>query len=115
MEQFDPNGSLVSGKKLTFEGKPLGNYVLTLTTSEADSGVKAFATMHLHVIDEDAVTKPSWDTDDPDILKDSRTGVIAQQRGLSLLAQGQGDEARKWLVHALALDHQNDGARTASC
>jgi GWxTD domain-containing protein len=113
MEQFDPNGSLVSGKKLTFEGKPLGNYVLTLTTSEADSSAKAFATMHLHVIDDDAATKPSWDVDDPDILKDSRSGVIAQQRGLSLLAQGQGDEARKWLVRALALDHQNDGARAA--
>ena len=113
MEQFDPNGSLVSGKKLTLEGKPSGNYVLTLTTHKADTQGKAFATMHVRILEDADETKPSWDVDQPDVLKDFQTGVLDQQRGLSLIAQGQGDEARKWLVRALALNHQNEGARAA--
>jgi len=113
MEQFDPNGFLVSGKKLTLEGKPSGNYVLTLTTQRADAEGKAFATLHVRILEDADESKPSWDVDEPDILKDFQTGVLDQQRGLSLIAQGQKDEARKWLVRALALDHQNEGARAA--
>jgi GWxTD domain-containing protein len=113
MEQFDATGSLVSGKKISFDDKPSGVYVVTLTVSESTSTAKTFATMRLHLMEAGEIGKPAWDVDEPNILKDAQTGVLDEQRGLSLMAEGQPEEARKWLVRALALDHQNDAARAA--
>jgi GWxTD domain-containing protein len=113
MEQFEATGSLVSGKKISFENKPSGNYLVTLTASEPVSTKKAFASMRVRVIEQGESSKSSWDVDEPDILKDSQTGVLDQQRGLSWLAQGQPEQARKWLVRALKLDRQNESARAA--
>jgi GWxTD domain-containing protein len=112
MEQFDAAGSLVSGKKLDLERRLPGNYVLTITVKRPDSDQKAYATAHFRLIG-DADLRKTWDVQEPDILKDAEAGFLNQQRGLALLAQGQPEESRKWLLSALKLGHSNDKARAA--
>lgn len=112
MEQFDATGSLVSGKKVSLESRPLGNYVLTVSVQHAGAEQKAYATTHFRIL-EQTDTRKTWEVDEPQILKDAESGVLDQERGLCLLAQGQPDEARKWLTRAVKLGHNNDRARAA--
>lgn len=112
MEQFDATGSLVSGKKVGLENRPLGNYVLTVSVQSAGAEQKAYATTHFRIL-EQTDTRKAWEVDEPQILKDAESGVLDQERGLCLLAQGQPDEARKWLSRAVKLGRNNDRARAA--
>jgi GWxTD domain-containing protein len=110
MEQFDVTGSLVSGKRLSLADRPSGNYALTLTVQRAGTDEKSYATAHYRVLGE-VEARRTWEIDQPDIGKDAEAGLLDQERGLALLAQGQPDESRKWLLHALKLGHSNDRAR----
>jgi GWxTD domain-containing protein len=112
MEQFDAYGSLVSGKRFDLSKFVSGNYVLTLTLAQPNSDQKAYSTAHFKVLAE-ADSKSAWELDDPNLLKDAQTGILDEWRGLALLNQGREDEARKWLLHALMLGHDNDAARSA--
>jgi GWxTD domain-containing protein len=110
MGQFDISGSLVSGKKFNLENHPSGNYVLSLTLQSPSSDQKTFATTHFKVLGETDLRK-SWQVDEPGIVQDSQNGLLDQQRGLALFAQGQPEEGRKWLLRSIKLSHENDGAR----
>jgi GWxTD domain-containing protein len=112
MEQFDVTGSLVSGKRMSLADKPSGNYVLSVSLQRSDTGQKSFATAHFRVYGE-LDPKKTWEVDEPGIIKDAETGVLDEQRGLALIAQGNPDEARKWLLRSIKLDSANDQARTA--
>jgi GWxTD domain-containing protein len=112
LNQFDPTGSLVNGKKFELADKSLGNYLLTATTVESDRGQPTYATIGYKSLGESAPPTP-WEVDEPEISKDVETGVVDQQRGLCLLAQGRADEGRRWLRSALRLDRGNDPAREA--
>ena len=111
-EQFDPTGSLVSGKRLTLNDKSLGNYMLTTTIVESGTNEKAYATVSYRSLGEGTPQTP-WEVDEPEISKDAENGIIDQQRGLCFLAQGHADEGRRWLRSALRLDRGNDPARQA--
>jgi len=112
MEQFDASGSLVSGKKFSLENHPSGNYMLTLTLQAANFNEKTYATFHFRVLAE-ADLRKTWGVDEPGIIQDGQNGLLDQQRGLALIAEGQPDEARKWLIRSVKLGHDNDGARAA--
>lgn len=111
MEQFDQYGSLVNGKKISLENRTSGNYVVTVTV-QGEAGQKTYATAHFRLLG-DADLPRTWEADEPEILKDSQSGLLDQQRGLALLAQGQPDESRKWLLRAIKLGRENDAARAA--
>jgi len=112
MEQFDVHGSLVNGKKITLENKPSGNYVLTLTVQRPDAREKSYATTHFKLL-VDSDLRKVWTMDEAGIVEDAQTGVLDQQRGLALVAQGHADEARKWFLRSVKLGKDNDAARAA--
>jgi GWxTD domain-containing protein len=110
-DQFDPSGSLVNGKKLSLEGQPPGNYMLTVSLGQAGTNQHAFSTLNFSVL-ADMPASGVWDLADPAPEKDVETGVVDRQRGLCLLAEGKADEARQWLRRALTRDHSDDIARS---
>jgi tetratricopeptide (TPR) repeat protein len=90
----------------------LGSYMLTATTVESGTGQKAYATTTYRTLGEGA-PEPPWDVDEPEIAKDVENGIVDQQRGLCLLAEGHPDEGRRWLRSALRLSKANEPARHA--
>src|SRR5260370_17297760 len=112
LEQFDATGTLVSGKKLTLSDKSVGSYMLPATTVDSSTKDKAYATATYRAVGEGA-PPPPWEVDQPELAKDVENGVVDQQRGLCLLAEGHADEGRRWLRNALRLNKDNDPAREA--
>jgi GWxTD domain-containing protein len=112
LEQLDATGTLVSGKKLTLNDKSVGNYMLTATTVESSTKDKTYATTTYRALGE-GTPPPPWEVDQPELAKDIENGVVDQQRGLCLLAEGHADEGRRWLRNALRLNKDNDLAREA--
>jgi GWxTD domain-containing protein len=110
MDQFAAAGSLVNGKKLSLEGKGIGNYMLTLSVDRPDTRQKGFGTLIFKILGNTANLEP-WDVADPSIAKDAQTGTLDQDRGLCYLTQGQVDQSRFWFRRALDRDHSNDAAR----
>lgn len=112
LEQFDPTGTLVNGKKLVLDDKSLGNYMLTATTVETGTSQRVYATTSFRSLGDSTPGLP-WEVDEPEISKDVENGVVDQERGLCLLAQGRSDEGRRWLRAALRLSRANDASRQA--
>jgi GWxTD domain-containing protein len=110
MDQFDAGGSLVTGKKLSLEQQPSGNYILNVSISNPETKQGAYGTMNFKILDVPPTPAP-WDVLEPGIAQDAEKGVLDQQRGLCYWALGQFDEARVWFRRALQLDHSNDAAR----
>lgn len=109
MDQFDPTGSLVTGKKLQLD-ESSGNYILTVSANSPETKQSAFGILNFRILDAPSGPKP-WDVVEPGILQDSEKGVLDRQRGLCYWALGQFDEARVWFRRALQLDHSNEIAR----
>jgi GWxTD domain-containing protein len=110
MDQFDAGGSLVTGKKLSLEQQPSGNYILNVSLSNPGTKQGAYGNMNFKILDTPLAPVP-WDVLEPGIAQDAEKGILDQQRGLCYWAQGQFDEARVWFRRALQLDHSNDTAR----
>ncbi|MBI3404732.1 MAG: GWxTD domain-containing protein [Acidobacteria bacterium] len=110
MDQFDPAGSLVTGKKLSLDQQPDGNYMLTVSVHNPETKQGGFGTMNFKILDAPSVPQ-SWEVLEPGIAHDAETGILDQQRGLCFWTLGQLEEARVWFRRALQLDHSNDTAR----
>jgi GWxTD domain-containing protein len=108
MDQFDPSGNIVTGKKLSLEQQTLGNYLLTVTVNHA-GGAPVFATASFRVLNDGS--PESWDVLQPGISEDAEKGILDQQRGLCYLAFGETLQARTSFRRALQLNHSNDVAR----
>jgi len=109
MDQFDPAGSLVTGKKLPLD-ESSGNYILTVSANNQETKQSAFGTLNFKILDAPPAPEP-WDVVEPGILQDAEKGILDQQRGLCYWSLGQLDEARAWFRRALQLDHFNEIAR----
>lgn len=108
-DQFDPEGTLVNGKKLPLLGQPPGAYMLSVSINESDARL-AHSTLPFAVMP--SVTRPEvWDFTDPAPRKDFDSGVADRERGLCLVAEGKLDEARPWFRRALARNHSDEVAR----
>ena len=110
LEQFSESGSLVNGKKLALSDKSPGNYILTLSVLEPQTNQVAYSTVSFSARGEGAPQLP-WEVDQPEIGKDVETGLLEQERGICLVAQGHPDEGRRWLLAALRANRENDPAR----
>jgi hypothetical protein len=110
MEQFAAAGSLVNGKKISMEGKGVGNYMLTLSVDRPSTHQKGFGSLTFRILNNVPNLEP-WDVADPSIAKDAQTGTLDQDRGLCYLTQGKVDQSRFWFRRALDRDHSNDAAR----
>jgi len=109
--QFDPSGSLVSGKKLPLEGQPMGNYMLSISIDQPGAPQSASSTLLFSVTPE-AAGRDVWDFTDPTIAKDAASGILDRERALCLLSQGKQDESRVWFRRALARNHSDEIARS---
>jgi GWxTD domain-containing protein len=109
MDQFDPSGNVVTGKKLSLEQQTLGNYLLTVTVNNLGSGAPVFATASFRILTDGS--PESWDVLEPGISEDAEKGILDQQRGLCYLALGEPLQARTSFRRALQLNHSNDVAR----
>ncbi len=98
-EQLDPGGSLISGKKISTEQQAPGNYRLLVTLREESSGKKAFSTLNFRVVPA-ATTYEAWDLTDEQVADDLHSGYLDYRRGLSWLAQGDKDQALRYIRSA---------------
>lgn len=105
--QFDPSGSMVSGKKLPLEGQPIGNYMLSISIDQPGAPQAGFSTLPFSVTPQ-AVTHDVWDLTDPALAKDSASGLLDRERALCLLSLGKQDESRAWFRRALARNHADE-------
>ncbi len=110
-EQFDPTGTLVTGKKLPLQGRPPGNYLLNISVAQPGTAQRVYSSLPFSVFPSPE-TSDVWDLTDPTLEKDATSGVWDRQRALCLVDQEKGDEARPWFRRALALDHTDEIART---
>jgi GWxTD domain-containing protein len=110
-QQFDPFGSLVSGKKieLAMTAGP-GNYRLLISVGDPDSLQKVYSSLNFKVSAAPNVV-PAYDVYDPELADDIAKGIPEFDRGLSYLAQNEKDSAAKWLKAALAKNPANEVAR----
>jgi GWxTD domain-containing protein len=109
MDQFDPNGNIVTGKKISLEQQTVGNYLLTVTVNNPAGGGPVFATASFKILNDGS--PESWDVVQPGISEDAEKGILDQQRGLCYLALGETLQARTAFRRALQLNHSNDVAR----
>jgi tetratricopeptide (TPR) repeat protein len=110
-DQFDPAGSLVSGKKFPLEGQPPGNYILSIAINQPGTPQSAYSTLPFSVTPE-AATRDVWDITDSTLASDAASGVVDRERALCLLSQGKTDESRAWFRRALARNHSDEIARS---
>ncbi len=106
-DQFDPAGSMVSGKKLPLEGQPMGNYMLSISIDQPGAPQAASSTMPFSVTPQ-AAARDVWDLTDPALEKDSASGLMDRERALCLLSLGKEDEARAWFRRALDRNHSDE-------
>jgi len=110
-QQFDPFGSLGSGKKIELAATAgPGNYRLLISVSDPESLQKVYSSLNFKVSTAPNVA-PAYDVYDPELADDIAKGVPEYDRGLSYLAQNEKDLAAKWLKSALAKDPANEVAR----
>jgi hypothetical protein len=110
LRQFDPGGSLVSGKKLALDGNQ-GNYILTVAVTAPGTTVPSFAKLSFKAVDPAGLPPAPWIVMDSTIRDDMEKGVFDRNRGLCYMEQGLGAEGRPWLRRALAFDHSDELAR----
>jgi GWxTD domain-containing protein len=109
--QFDPMGTLVSGKKLPLLNQFPGSYLLSVTIDQPGPSKRAFSTLNFSVV-PGFTTPDVWDVTDPSLAKEAADGSWDRQRALCLVAQSKLDEARPWLRRALARNHSDEIARS---
>jgi GWxTD domain-containing protein len=110
-DQFDPMGSLVSGKKLPLLGQPPGAYLLSISINQNGQRQRAFSTLPFSVLPS-ATIPDVWDLTDPAPQRDVESGITDRERALCLFAEGKADDARPWFRRALARNHSDEIARS---
>ena len=99
-QQFDPNGLLVNGKAIPTADFPAGNYMLTLTVTDASQSKRAFSNLNFRVSSESAGSA-TWRVYDEEVIREAGEGLTGYYRGMCLLAQGNKAGAVQWLRAAL--------------
>jgi GWxTD domain-containing protein len=111
--QFDPTGSMLTGKKIPLADLPHGNYLLTMSLNTPEGKQKAAGTLTFRLMSEPP-SNADWDVFDGEgISKDVRNGTTDYQRGLCYLAFQDKDSAVRWFRNALDKNPRLEEARTA--
>ena len=109
-QQFDANGSLLSGKKITLADAAPGNYRLIVAVTDPANQQKAYSSLSFRVYGLPN-TPPPFDISSPDLARDAAAGVPEFQRALICMAQNNKDCAAEWFKAALAKNPGNESAR----
>ncbi len=111
MDQFDQFGSMTTGKKLSTEGLPPGNYRLLVAAIDPDSQRKTFGSLSFHISQN--ANPISWDVYDDSIPAQYANGTFDMIRGHALIALGRNEEALPYIERAYRKNAQNENARDA--
>ena len=109
MDQFDPFGSMTTGKKLSTVGLPNGNYRLLITATDPDSHRKIYGSLSFQL-----TTNPvpaSWDTYDDAIPAQYAKGEFDLMRGHALEVMNRRDEALSYVERAYRKNNANENLR----
>jgi tetratricopeptide (TPR) repeat protein len=109
MEQFDRFGSMTTGKKLSTEGLPAGNYRLLVTATDPETQHKIFGSLTFHITS--SANPASWNTYDDSIPAQYAKGNLDLMRGNALLAMGRREEALSYIERAYQKNIANENAR----
>ena len=90
--QFDANGTLISGKKISTDKLLPGSYRMAITVTDPTTRDKSVASFLFRVSDREG-SLPIWDVTDPDATEESRNGKRDYERALCYLSQGNQREA----------------------
>lgn len=111
-EQFDSNGSMLTGKKISLAPDTApGNYRLLVSITDPDTQQKVYSSLNFRVYGA-ASTSPLFDVYDPDLSDQISKGVMEFDRALCYLAQNDKDSALRWFKAALAKNPANEIARS---
>jgi GWxTD domain-containing protein len=111
--QFDPTGTMLTGKKIPISDLQHGQYLLTLSLDTPEGREKAAGTMIFRLMSEPA-NYEDWDVFDGEgIAKDVRSGTADYQRALCFQAFGDKGNAAQWFRNALDRNPRLEEARSA--
>ncbi len=100
---FDASGTLLTGRTLSTEGLPPGNYRVVITATDEAAQEKAYASLIFHVTSEAEMTD-MWTAYDASESGGRGNAIDDYKRGLSAVMQSQNDSAISWLQRSLADD-----------
>lgn len=98
-DQFDANGTLISGKKIPTATLPPGDYRLAITVMDPATHTRAVAGVQFRIADNQA-SIPAWDVVDPDALEDVQKGTRDFQRALCYVFAKDEQQAAVYLQSA---------------
>jgi hypothetical protein len=101
--QFDANGSMISGKKINTGDLGPGPYRLAITVTDPTTHARAVASFQFHVGETNA-SPPIWDVTDPMAAEDVQKGRRDYQRALAYVMQGQPQNAVSYLQNSYSKD-----------
>lgn len=108
-QQFDANGSLVSGKRIPLADLNPGNYRLSVTVSDPESQQKAFSSMNFR-IESSRDLPATWYLVDPGISESVSRGTWDYERAMCYWTAGDKVLAERWFRQALEKDIANQDA-----
>jgi GWxTD domain-containing protein len=108
-EQFDANGSLVTGKRIPLADLNPGNYRLSVTVSDPETQQKAFSSMSFRI--ESSRDLPgTWHLVDPELSESVSHGGWDYERAMCYRGAGDKASAERWFRQALQKDISNQDA-----
>lgn len=110
-EQFDPFGSMVTGKKISLADAAPGNYRMVISAADPDNPQKVYSSLAFRVYSMPN-TAPPFDVYDPELADDVAKGVPEFDRALTSLVYDDKESATKWFKAALAKNPANEVARS---
>jgi GWxTD domain-containing protein len=108
-EQFDANGSLVSGKRIPLADLNPGNYRLSVTVSDPETQQKAFSSINFR-IESNRALPGTWHLIDPGIAESVSTGSWDYERAMCYRVAGDKASAERWFRQAVQKDSANQDA-----
>jgi GWxTD domain-containing protein len=109
--QFDPNGSMVNGKKIDTTELGAGNYRLTVSVTDPATQQKLFSTTSFHIVGENPSPSDVWQIDDEGLQEYVTSGQADFDRGMVLLAKKDSQAANIAFQQALRRDPNHERAR----
>jgi Tfp pilus assembly protein PilF len=100
---FDASGTMLTGRTLSTEGLPTGNYRVVITATDETTQQKAYANLSFHVV-PDAQTTEIWTAYDSAADNQRGRAIDDYKRGLSAAAQGQTQAAIEWYKRSVDED-----------
>lgn len=100
---FDESGTLLTGRTLSTENLPAGNYRVVITATDESTQQKAYGTLNLRIVNEAAPTE-LWTAYDPSEGSGRGLAIDDYKRALTAMMSGQNDSAVSWLRRSVADD-----------